>query len=104
MTADTLRSDRDEPPVSLTRCRIFRRNRTVEDILRLAFKESDEVAAAMDALTDEMTRKPDDASLLKRYAQLETRLEILGGYNRDYEINRVCNGLEIRAGNAFAEV
>ena len=68
---------------------------TVEDILRLAFKESDEVAAAMDALTDEMTRKPDDASLLKRYAQLETRLEILGGYNRDYEINRVCNGLEI---------
>ena len=67
---------------------------TVEDILRLAFKESDEVAAAMDALTDEMTRKPDDASLLKRYAQLETRLEILGGYNRDYEINRVCNGLE----------
>ncbi len=68
---------------------------TVEDILRLAFKESDEVAAAMDALTDEMTRKADDASLLKRYAQLETRLEILGGYNRDYEINRVCNGLEI---------
>ena len=49
----------------------------------------------MDELTDEMTRKPDDASLLKRYAQLETRLEILGGYNRDYEINRVCNGLEI---------
>ena len=68
---------------------------TVEDILRLAFKESDEVAAAMDELTDEMTRKPDDASLLKRYAQLETRLESLGGYNRDYEINRVCNGLEI---------
>ena len=57
---------------------------TVEDVLRLAFKESDEVAAAMDELTDEMTRRPDDASLLKRYAQLETRLEILGGYNRDY--------------------
>lgn len=42
---------------------------TVEDVLRLAFRESDEVAAAMDALTDEMTRRPDDASLLKRYAQ-----------------------------------
>ena len=68
---------------------------TVEDVMRLAFRESDEVAAAMDALTDEMTRRPDDASLLKRYAQLETRLEILGGYNRDYEIDRVCNGLEI---------
>ena len=68
---------------------------TVEDVLRLAFRESDEVAAAMGALTDEMARKPDDASLLKRYAQLETRLEILGGYNRDFEIDRVCNGLEI---------
>ena len=56
---------------------------TVEDVLRLAFRESDEITAAMDALTDEMARKPDDASLLKRYAQLETRLEILGGYNRD---------------------
>lgn len=70
---------------------------TVEDVLRLAFRESDEVTAAMDALTDEMARRPDDASLLKRYAQLETRLEILGGYNRDYEIDRVCNGLEIPA-------
>ena len=68
---------------------------TVEDVLRLAFRESDEITAAMDALTDEMARKPDDASLLKRYAQLETRLEILGGYNRDYEIDRVCNGLDI---------
>ena len=70
---------------------------TVEDVLRLAFRESDEVAAAMDALTDEMARKPEDASLLKRYAQLETRLELLGGYNRDFEIDRVCNGLEIPA-------
>ena len=68
---------------------------TVEDVLRLAFRESDEITAAMDALTDEMARKPDDASLLKRYAQLETRLEILGGYNRDFEIDRVCNGLDI---------
>ncbi|MDO5142391.1 MAG: ABC-F family ATP-binding cassette domain-containing protein [Eubacteriales bacterium] len=68
---------------------------TVEDVLRIAFRESDEIAAAMDALTDEMARKPDDASLLKRYAQLETRLELLGGYNRDHEIDRVCNGLAI---------
>ncbi|WP_306488538.1 ABC-F family ATP-binding cassette domain-containing protein [Agathobaculum sp.] len=73
----------------------FPDNATVEDVLRLAFRESDEITAAMDALTDEMARKPDDASLLKRYAQLETRLEILGGYNRDFEIDRVCNGLDI---------
>jgi len=70
----------------------------VEEVLRLAFRESDEVSAALDALTDEMTRRPDDASLLKRYARLETRLELLGGYNRDFEINRVCNGLDIPDG------
>ncbi len=68
---------------------------TVEEVLRLAFKESYDVAAAMDELTDEMSRRPDDASLLKRYARLETRLELLGGYNRDFEVDRVCNGLEI---------
>nr|WP_297171888.1 ABC-F family ATP-binding cassette domain-containing protein [uncultured Agathobaculum sp.] len=68
---------------------------TVEDVLRLAFRASDEVVAAMDALTDEMERRPDDVSLLRRYAQLETRLEILGGYNRDFEVDRVCNGLDI---------
>ena len=48
MTADTLRSDRDEPQVSLIRCRIFAGS-DVEVFVRLAFKESDEVAAAMDA-------------------------------------------------------
>ncbi len=68
---------------------------TVEDVLRLALKESDDIAAQMDELTDEMSRKPDDASLLKRYAKLETRLDMLGGYNRDFEIDRVCNGLDI---------
>ncbi len=73
----------------------FPEGTTVEDVLRLAFKESDEVAKAMDGLTDEMSRRPDDDSLLKRYALLETRLEVLGGYNRDFEIDRVCNGLNI---------
>ncbi len=57
MTADTLRSDRDEPAGVIDQMPDFSAESTVEDILRLAFKESDEVAAAMDALTDEMTRK-----------------------------------------------
>ncbi|MDO4270974.1 MAG: ABC-F family ATP-binding cassette domain-containing protein [Eubacteriales bacterium] len=73
----------------------FQPETTVEDVLRLAFRVSDEIAAAMDELTDEMSRRPDDASLLGRYARLETRLEALGGYNRDFEVDRVCNGLEI---------
>ena len=75
----------------------FAPDATVEDVLRLALRESDELVRAMDELTDEMTRRPDDASLLRRYARLETRLEALGGYNRDYEIDRVCNGLAIPA-------
>lgn len=75
----------------------FPENALVEDVLRLAFRQSDEILRAMDETADEMLRKPEDTSLLKRYAALETRLDALGGYNRDYEVDRVCNGLEIPA-------
>ena len=73
----------------------FPAHATVEDVLRLAFRESDEIIAALEALTAEMAHRPDDTSLLKRYAALEARLDALGGYNRDFEIDQVCNGLEI---------
>lgn len=73
----------------------FPANAAVEDVLRLAFRESDEIIAALQSLTAEMAHRPDDTALLKRYAALETRLDALGGYNRDYEIDQVCNGLDI---------
>ncbi len=74
---------------------VFEEDSTVEDVLRLAFKETDDIASELDYIADEMSKRPGDASLLKRYARLETKLDMLGGYNRDFEIDRVCNGLEI---------
>ena len=68
---------------------------TVEDVLRLAFHESDEILAAMNALTTEMAHRPDDTALLKRYAVLEGRLDAIGGYNRDFEVDQVASGLDI---------
>ncbi|MDY3618418.1 ABC-F family ATP-binding cassette domain-containing protein [Agathobaculum sp.] len=73
----------------------FPANATVDDVLRLAFAESDEVIAALQGLAAEMAHRPDDTALLKRYAALEARLDALGGYNRDFELDRVCNGLDI---------
>ena len=73
----------------------FPAHATVDDVLRLAFAESDEVIAALQGLTAEMAHRPDDTALLKRYAALEARLDALGGYNRDFELDRVCNGLDI---------
>lgn len=68
---------------------------TVEDVLRSAFHESDEIAQQMVALEAEMERNANDAGLLKRYGTLGQRLEMLGGYNHDFEIDKVANGLEI---------
>ncbi len=73
----------------------FPEGSSVEDVLRLALKETDDIVSELDAIADELSRRPGDASLLKRYARLETKLDMLGGYNRDFEIDRVCNGLGI---------
>ena len=73
----------------------FPKGATVDDVLRSAFRESDEIARAMMELEAEMARNANDAGLLRRYGALGQRLEALGGYNRDYEIDKVANGLEI---------
>lgn len=68
---------------------------TVEDVLRAAFHETDDIQAQMTRLENEMAKNVSDAGLLKQYGALAQRLEALGGYNRDYEIDKVVNGLEI---------
>lgn len=73
----------------------FSAETTVEDVLRLAFQQSDEILSQMQELTRQMEKDPNDTSLLKKYAFLENRIEALGGYNKDFEIDRVANGLEI---------
>ena len=68
---------------------------TVEDVLRSAFRDADAVKREMEALEAGMAARPEDESLLRRYGALQQRLDALGGYNRDFEVDKVCNGLDI---------
>lgn len=68
---------------------------TVEDVLRSAFHETDGIMAQMTRLENEMAKNANDAGLLRQYGALGQKLEALGGYNRDYEVDKVVNGLEI---------
>lgn len=70
---------------------------TVEDVLRTAFSHVQEVRAEMDALAVQMAEHPDDALLLRRYGTLQQKLDALGGYDHDFEVDKVCNGLDIPA-------
>lgn len=68
---------------------------TVEDVLRSAFRDADAVKREMEALEAGMAANPEDESLLRRYGALQQKLDALGGYNRDFEVDKVCNGLDI---------
>lgn len=68
---------------------------TVEDVLHTAFSHAQAVRAEMDALAVQMAEHPEDALLLRRYGTLQQKLDALGGYDHDFEIDKVCNGLDI---------
>ncbi len=70
---------------------------TVEDVLRTAFSRVHEVRTELDALAAEMAENPHDELLLRRYGYLQQKLDALGGYDHDFEVDKVCNGLEIPA-------
>ena len=67
---------------------------TVEMILRSAFHRIDEVRDRMKQLEIRM-EKNDDSQLLRQYGALQAEFEAMGGYALDFEVDKVCNGLEI---------
>ena len=73
----------------------FEPGTTVNDVLHSAFRETDAILSQMTLLEKEMEKNANDAGLLRRYGALGQKLEALGGYNHDYEIDIVANGLEI---------
>ena len=73
---------------------VYDPNATVEDILRSAFHRIDEVRARMKDMERRMEQN-DDSQLLKQYGALQAELEAMGGYALDFEVDKVCNGLEI---------
>mgnify|MGYP005765138659 CR=1 FL=1 len=80
---------------------------TVEDVLRSAFRDAHQVQDEMQRLEREMAAHPEDEDLLRRYGVLQQKLDALGGYNRDFEVDKVCNGLDIppaRRAQPFAQL
>ena len=66
---------------------------TVEDVLRTAFLRLRELEAEMAGLSDALASG--DEMALRRYGELQSRYELLGGYDTDTRVNKVCNGLSI---------
>ena len=67
---------------------------TVETVLRSAFARLRAMETEMAQLSDRMTRG-DDPAALRRFGELQSRFEGLGGYDTDTQVNKVANGLSI---------
>ena len=69
---------------------VFAENETVEDILRSSFKEITEIHEAMKKIEGD-----DNPAVLKQYGKLMDDYERLGGYDVDFKIEKICNGMNI---------
>ena len=67
---------------------------TAEDVLRTAFDRLKSIKAEMEELEKIMAER-DSADVLKAYDSLAFEYERSGGYNTEFELNRVANGLRI---------
>ncbi len=67
---------------------------TTEDVLRSAFRHLDRIREKMTALEAAM-QTDDSPATLARYDALAAEYDRLGGYNTDFERDRVANGLDI---------
>ena len=68
---------------------------TVEDVLQSAFERLHRMEEEMTRLAEKMAAGESDAETLRRYGELTTRFEGLGGYDTATEVNKVANGLSI---------
>ena len=69
---------------------------TVEDVLRSAFTELTSAKRKMEALEQAMAQGA-TAEQLREYDALVNRFQSGGGYDRDVDVDKVCNGLGITA-------
>ena len=70
---------------------------TVEDVLQGAFERTARMAEEMAALSEQMANGDESAETLRRYGELSTRFEGLGGYDTQTAVNKVANGLSLGA-------
>ena len=69
---------------------VFDENFTVEDVLRLSFKEIFDIQKAMELLAGDA-----DPKALARYGRLMDEYERLGGYDIEVKIEKIYNGMGI---------
>ncbi|MCL2591991.1 MAG: ATP-binding cassette domain-containing protein, partial [Defluviitaleaceae bacterium] len=69
---------------------IFNESDTVDDILRSSFKEITEVYEAMKRIEGDANEKA-----LMKYGKLMEEYERLGGYDIEFKIEKICNGMNI---------
>ena len=67
---------------------------TAEDVLHTAFERLKSIKEEMEELEERMS-EGETAEMLKTYDALAYEYERSGGYNTDFELNRVVNGLRI---------
>ena len=66
---------------------------TVEDVLRSAYRELEQIRRKMERLEKEMATG--DETVLRQYDDLSNRFTTGGGYDMDVEVDKICNGLGI---------
>lgn len=66
----------------------------VIDVLMTAFEKHMALKQQMNKLEHEMTVHYDE-KIMKRYGELQTTFEMIGGYTMDSEVSKICNGLQI---------
>ena len=66
---------------------------TVEDVLGTAFDHLRAMEEELTRLAEDMEHA--DAAALRRYDALSAAFESGGGYDREINLNKVCNGLEL---------
>ena len=67
---------------------------TVEQVLRSAFTELENIRKKYEALEQRMTaHTPQD--ILRQYDELVNRFSVGGGYEMDLDLEKICNGLNV---------
>ncbi|MDD6024317.1 MAG: ABC-F family ATP-binding cassette domain-containing protein [Oscillospiraceae bacterium] len=67
---------------------------TVEEVLRCAFRELEDLRRRMEKLEKQMEESFSDG-LLRDYDKLSIRYQTGGGYDMDVNVDKICNGLGI---------
>lgn len=72
----------------------FPKGFTTEDVLKTAHERQYRISAKLEELMQQMTENPSD-DVMREYDRLTADFERLGGYDIEFERDRVANGLDI---------